>query len=346
MGKRPGRGTVVLAAVTALAVVFLLLLLIPGVLQRVDTQDAAIDDTLHTRLNQLRDLARRDLVCEAPQAGLLPDGSRAGPNPLPLPPERTPVPPEIGDGAGYRSIAALIDASVVLVIRLDAENKIDGMGSGFFVAPGHIATNEHVVAGGDRIVVLGEGLDGATTGEVVDREQGDGVDIALLRLSEDGTGSGLTLSPLPSGLQPVYAAGYPGDVIQGDADFVKFLSGRSQGAPPPVKSDGIVMSVRNRTTGKPQIIHDARINKGNSGGPLVDECGRVVGINTMIDFREKDKITQPVYIAYPTTDLIAMLERNGLTPRRVGGICGVPDPEPEGPLAKGPAADRPGENDR
>lgn len=339
MHNKLGRATVALAAVTALGVAFLLALLVPGVLQRVDGREAAIDETLHERLNQLRGLAQRELVCEAPQAGLLPDDSGAGPNPLPLPPEQTTLPPEVGDGTDYHSLAALIDASVTLVVRLKADNSIDGMGSGFFVSSGHVATNEHVVAEAERIMVLGRTLDGAVSAQVVDRQRDDGVDLALLSLADGATGPALPLSSLPTGLQPVYAAGYPGDVVASDADFKKFLSGNDNRAAPPVKSNGIVMSVQNRSAGKPRIIHSARINQGNSGGPLLDECGRVVGINSLIGWRDKDKVTQPIFIAFPTNALADIMTRNGLTPRRVGGICGVPEPAGDDPLAQAPAED-------
>lgn len=147
-----------------------------------------------------------------------------------------------------------------------ASNK-QSLGSGFIVsADGLVVTNEHVVAQATQITVrLADGsLRGATLVGSDER-----TDIALLRME-------------------ALARCYPA-LTWGDSDKVRVGENvTAVGSPFGLGgsvSAGIV-SGRGRSLGTGQYSDflqiDAAINQGNSGGPLLDEAGRVVGINTAI----------------------------------------------------------------
>ena len=67
------------------------------------------------------------------------------------------------------------------------------------------------------------------------------------------------------------------------------------------------------------IETDATVNGGNSGGPLIDECGRVAGINEMkIISSDIDN----VYYAIRVDELIALLDESGIEYNKESGLCG------------------------
>jgi len=67
------------------------------------------------------------------------------------------------------------------------------------------------------------------------------------------------------------------------------------------------------------IETDATVNEGNSGGPLINECGRVVGINEMkIISSDIDN----VYYAIRVDELIALLDESGIEYNKESGLCG------------------------
>jgi S1-C subfamily serine protease len=142
-------------------------------------------------------------------------------------------------------------------------------GSGFVLDDrGHIVTNNHVVAGGGAVSVVGH--DGRRVdAEVVGRDPGS--DIAVLRVTPSAALRPLSLAAAESTRvgEPVLAVGSP-----------LGLSG--------TVTAGIVSAldrqVRLGDTGARQtaIQTDASINPGNSGGPLVNARGEVVGVNTAI----------------------------------------------------------------
>lgn len=149
----------------------------------------------------------------------------------------------------------------------------DGYGSGFALnSQGHIATNHHVVADGGRIEARQGGQ--AALAEVVWSSKP--LDLAVLRLRGDGLRN---LQPLPLATSPpaplldVIAVGFPGA-----ANAVTAASA-------PSYNEGNVGRVVEGTWGLGPlriVQHSADINPGNSGGPLIDACGRVIGVNTGI----------------------------------------------------------------
>jgi serine protease Do len=142
-----------------------------------------------------------------------------------------------------------------------------GLGSGVIVdaANGYVLTNYHVVAGADEtIVVLPDGKTLKTTWIRTDRQ----TDLAILKVEAKG----LIEAPL------------------GDSDAMQvgdqvLAIGSPEGLEQTVTS-GIISAMK-RSTGQANtyqsfIQTDAAINHGNSGGPLVNMKGEVIGINTAI----------------------------------------------------------------
>nr|WP_244654962.1 trypsin-like peptidase domain-containing protein [Sphingomonas sp. CFBP 13733] len=140
------------------------------------------------------------------------------------------------------------------------------LGSGFIVdASGIVITNNHVVNGADRVTVqMSDGRE--FSGRVLGRDPK--IDVAVVKI--DGKGR---FTPIK----------------WGDSDHIRvgdsvFAVGSPFGLGNTVTS-GIV-SARGREIGAGPyddfLQVDAAINSGNSGGPLFDGAGRVVGVNTAI----------------------------------------------------------------
>src|SRR5216117_1098572 len=139
-------------------------------------------------------------------------------------------------------------------------------GSGFVIEPsGLIVTNAHVVEGAETIQVrLSDGRRFA--GNVAGRDTR--VDLALIKI--DGA-TNLTVLPLGDSnrlrvAEFVLALGHPFGLEQS----VSFGIVSRKGAPLVVAAPGFDF-----------IQTDAAINQGNSGGPLVNMAGQVIGVNSM-----------------------------------------------------------------
>ncbi len=145
------------------------------------------------------------------------------------------------------------------------QRRGEALGSGFIIsADGYIVTNDHVIEGADEIVV--EFFEGGTlVAQVIGRDAK--TDIAVLKVETD--------EPLPF-------------VKFGDSDIARvgdwvMAIGNPLGQGFSV-SAGII-SARNRELSGSYddfIQTDAAINQGNSGGPLFNMNGEVIGVNTAI----------------------------------------------------------------
>jgi S1-C subfamily serine protease len=153
-----------------------------------------------------------------------------------------------------------------------------GLGSGFIIsAEGEVATNAHVVTSGEGAAirkaqeVYVRFQDGnQVSAEIVGFDPFS--DVALLKIDPDG----LTLRPLPLGSARDLVVGSPVAAIGSPFGEEQSLSIGVISA-----LDRSIQSLTGfDTTGAIQT--DAAINQGNSGGPLLDARGRVLGINAQI----------------------------------------------------------------
>ena len=145
--------------------------------------------------------------------------------------------------------------------------KVSGLGSGVIVTPnGYIITNNHVVDGADEIEVRLPSSDKDYDAEVVGRDAA--TDIAVIKIKATGL--------------PAATLGDSAKIKVGDTTLA---IGSPFGLNQTVTS-GIISAVGRtdlRIVGYENFIQtDASINPGNSGGALVDNQGRVIGINTAI----------------------------------------------------------------
>ncbi len=173
----------------------------------------------------------------------------------------------------------VIESVVTLVVG-------GGHGSGFVISEdGLILTNAHVVGGGDRITArFANGVE--VIGEVLRRHKLR--DVALVKVPIR------VKAPLPIARHParvldtVYAIGAPKD--EGLHSSV---------------TRGVVSALRRDSrTGLTQIQADVPISSGNSGGPLLDEYGNVIGITVAT---HADERAQNINFFIPIEDALAKL---------------------------------------
>jgi S1-C subfamily serine protease len=147
---------------------------------------------------------------------------------------------------------------------------VEGAGSGFVIDPrGYILTNYHVVAGAQSIdVVLGD--KSHHPAKFIGADQRN--DVALVKI--DPKGKQLTALPLgdSSALQV-------GQKVLAIGDPFGFQSTLTTGV---VSALGRTVQTSDTTFIDDAIQTDASINRGNSGGPLIDTHGDVIGINSAI----------------------------------------------------------------
>ena len=292
---------------TALAAIVLVILMIPGVLMY--PEDAAqppaeakqlaaeANTVLRQRIDDLRKALDAD-VCVAdgqfttPTGPLPEDLSSVLPGPpLSIVKPRNEAVDNLQSFNG--SVEQLISQATVFV-RVPSANNSLSTGSGVFVSKDTVLTNAHVVDGasGNTVMLYNDSM-GAVSATIVTQGKSSaesGVDLAVLRVSSPPANQAfLTLADAKQG-QTVTAAGFPMVVMGSDPAFVQWLNNPNAADPKkkPFVDTQILSTVQTENDGVEWLYHTATIDKGNSGGPLLDDCGFLVGINTGAASRRTD----------------------------------------------------------
>lgn len=264
------------------------------------------------------------------------------------------VPASAGDRAGpgpREDVGALMEAATVWVVVIHPSKNGWSTGSGFFVADGHVMTNAHVVDGMDDksfILVVNDRLPlvRATVKAVARRDERLNFDFALLTLAPaEGVAVPVTIPALPSlafsldvkRMDRVAAWGYPGMIIVADERHHDFFQGDGVEAPPVVFTEGTVSTLVRRP--RPHVIHSASIARGNSGGPLVNVRGEVVGINTWGASEFEGGGGSTFNAALAAEDIVAFLRANGVVPRMAPPRGALPHAGPSGADKTPPGAE-------
>jgi S1-C subfamily serine protease len=219
---------------------------------------------------------------------------------------------------GQHELVDLLTHAVVLVLTESSS------ASGFFIAPNYVVTNRHAVeaAKDGRVGVTSKTLGRLHIGQVVASTSlgpKGSDDYAVIRLDDVNSPVTLPLSLSHDALTPIVSAGYPGLTIQNDNGFRQLLSGDAAAAPELVLSRGEIQAVQPSATGTQVLVHSGDVMQGSSGGPIVDSCGRAIGMNTYIAVDEQQ--SGRVSYALAAGGLAGFLRRAGVPVAVQGSPC-------------------------
>ena len=184
------------------------------------------------------------------------------------------------------------------------EFRSDGAGSAFVISPdGWMVTNNHVIDGATTVTVVLEGKE--YEAEV---KGGDELtDLALLKVEGDGDFRYLALGDSSSVRvgEWVMAIGNPLQLAQSVTVGVVSAKGRS-------------LRLQSDISFENYIQTDAAINRGNSGGPIVNLRGEVIGISTAMNYQaENQGFAVPVNTL---KDIVGQLQETGSVRRGYLGV--------------------------
>ena len=208
----------------------------------------------------------------------------------------------------------------VVIIGSDGEEVYPvSHGSGFAVTPTSIVTNAHVIREALQDDTLRIGIvpsDGSEAAYGRPTAVSPRNDLALIEIAEETLRlPALTIAAgVSNDLGEVSAVGYPMNVDRAQGLDIGDIF-RSQ---PAVKSRGFLSGAR-PSRQFDTILHTAPIARGNSGGPLLDPCGRVLGVNSF--GADSDGSDAEFYFAVSLRELLPFLRENGIEVNASGSAC-------------------------
>jgi S1-C subfamily serine protease len=240
-----------------------------------------------------------------------------------LPPVVTSAP---GQMMAPQTLAHQMERSVAFILGAVPSGGVS-MGTGFFISPDTIVTNRHVIESADptKIAVTSEVMGKIQKVKVIAITSNSEIgtsDYAVLKLSSAANVVPVPLSTMADKLSRVVAVGYPGYLTNMDPKLRQLIGGDMSAAPETVFTSGEISVIQGGGDRPPVIIHTADMSQGNSGGPLVDQCGRVLGVNTFIG--QDNASGRRGLFALGASDLMKFLDQNNVPYQRADGACTPP----------------------
>jgi len=227
------------------------------------------------------------------------------------------------------ALVAELEESVVRVLnpQFDSRGKLSGLSTGTGVIinkDGYIATNHHVIKGHKKLLIAVHGRK-----KLIDVEKviwkSINKDLAILKINGIFDKPASFSTETPDKADRVLALGYPGvadrlvskeqglmGMMAREATLTTGVVGRKFNAPWGGRGSEDISIVQ----------HSAQINKGNSGGPLFDGCGRVVGINTQTSLSTvKGVAATGVFFASDVNELLNVMDQREIAYKRFTRVC-------------------------
>ncbi len=213
-----------------------------------------------------------------------------------------------------------LDRSVVRVVSIMPNGEM-GMGTGFVInEQQNVVTNYHVIKGYENLLIADDGIDQAHLKEAEIKWASEERDLAILHVPDLHRPS-LQLSSIePAKGTQIYTIGFPGaaDLLTEEISIESSVT------------TGSVSRVINAAW-EPNapffriVQHSSEINSGNSGGPLINACGQVVGINTIKTSLAASiatgEIISGVFYASHISSLVEILNATQIPYHEVNTIC-------------------------
>ena len=206
-----------------------------------------------------------------------------------------------------KDIAKIASGSTVLLKGYSSSELVEGhsSGSGFFVGPGQIATNYHVIEGSVRATATLVGTERTYTivgYTAVDAER----DLAILQVRDHSVkplplekkadvDQGIDVYPIgnPLGLRDIFTSGKISGIkyVKNTRDFF---------------SKGPIKDIQTVDTPQKIFVMDADVTSGSSGGPVLNDDGKVIGV---VVGESRDE--QSLNFAIPVDDLNELIKKVG-----------------------------------
>ena len=232
-----------------------------------------VDQSIATAIASVPTVTPAPIVPTATRQPLATPVSTATPQPTVTPqptPTRITFPPTATPPPAPKTFSDVFNEFAFSVFRLETPQ---GMGTGWLIEPGLILTNQHVVAGADIVSVRqNEGSLFTARVTAVDQDR----DIALLSFNADLSALDSRAKPLPIGkiytsdiASSLMAMGYSGGLTASEDGTIG----------PATANIGVLSSlVRFIAADVHNLVIDAAVDPGDSGGPVLNLDGEVVGM--------------------------------------------------------------------